>query len=83
MKVQVLHSIVQDMSVVKFNSLSDYSRCIKFLHNSNLPWVPLKYSSAENSASIRVDEDVLLTITKRFGIGYANTNFDGWTTGMR
>lgn len=84
MKVDVTHSIVQDMSVVKFFSLGDYRRCISFLQSSKLSWTPLKYSSAKDSASIRVDEHVLNIITDKFGVNKdANTNINGGTTGVR
>lgn len=72
MKVEVQHSIVQDMSVVKFLSLKDYFRCIKFLEESQLQWTPLKYSSSNDTASIRCDESVLVKISKRFGVGKYN-----------
>lgn len=72
MKVEVQHSIVQDMSVVKFLSLKDYFRCIKFLEESKLQWTPLKYSSTNDTASIRCDEAVLNKITKRYSIGKVN-----------
>ena len=69
MKVEVKHSIVQDESVIKFNSLKDYYRTLKFLQQNGFSWVPLKYSSSSNTASIRVTEDVLNAFTNRFGIG--------------
>lgn len=75
MNVEITHSIVQDMSVVKFNKLSDYFRCIQFLDSRSEVWEPLKYSSANDTASIRVSEPVLKVISKRFGVGKnANTN---------
>lgn len=83
MKVEITHSIVQDMSVVKFNHLSDYFRCIGFLDSSNLNWEPLKYSSAKDTASIRVNEHVLNVISKRYGVNHASTNTDSGTAWMR
>jgi hypothetical protein len=84
MKVEITHSIVQDMSVVKFNKLSDYFRCIQFLDSRALAWEPLKYSSAKDTASIRVNEVVLNAISKRYGVGKnANTNSDGGLAWMR
>lgn len=84
MKVEVSHSIVQDMSVIKFSTLGDYRRCISFLETSKLEWTPLKYSSKNDTASIRVDETVLNTITKRFGVNKdASTNIDSGTSGVR
>ena len=84
MKVEVQHSIVQDMSVVKFFSLGDYRRCIEFLQNSKLDWTPLKYSSKEDTASIRVAENVLNKITNKFGVNKnASTNTNGGTAGVR
>lgn len=69
MKVQIQHSIVQDMSVIKFDSLQEYFRGIEFLDKSNLEYDTLKYSSVLNIASIRVNEFVLNKFSKRFGIG--------------
>lgn len=69
MKVQIQHSIVQDMSVIKFETLKDYFRGIEFLDNSNLEWEAVKYSSVLNTASIRCSELVLNKFSKRFGIG--------------
>ncbi|BEH88310.1 hypothetical protein [Klebsiella phage phiKp_21] len=69
MKVQIQHSIVQDMSVVKFNNLHDFFRCIDFLDNSCLEYDMIKYSSVLDTASIRVNELVLHKFSKRFGIG--------------
>ncbi|SOK58340.1 g063 [Yersinia phage fHe-Yen9-04] len=69
MKVEVQHSIVQDMSVVKFLSLKDYHRALDFLDKNGLSWTPLKYSSRLDTASIRVSEHVLTIITDKFGIG--------------
>lgn len=69
MKVDIQHSIVQDMSVVKFKSLTDYRNCLQYLQNNGLEWTPLTYSSAKNTASIRVSEDVLLKLTKRYKVG--------------
>lgn len=84
MKVDIQHSIVQDMSIVKFFSLSDYRKCIQFLQSNNLQWTPLKYSSVNDTASIRVSEDVLLKMTKRYKVGKnASTNTNSWTTRMR
>lgn len=84
MKVQVLHSIVQDESVIKFFSLKDYERALKYFQKSDLAWVPLKYSSAQDTASVRVTEDVLSAFSKRFGVGKdANTNSDSRTARMR
>lgn len=72
MKVEIQHSIVQDMTVIKFNSLKDYFRCLEFMQIKNLQWTPLTYSSAKDSASIRVNESVLNKVTKRFSIGKMN-----------
>lgn len=84
MKVEVKHSIVQDESVIKFFSLQDYYRALKFLQRSELSWTPLKFSSSTNTATIRVTEDVLRVFSNKFGIGKnANTNSDSWTAGMR
>jgi|AGFT01.1.fsa_nt_gi hypothetical protein len=84
MKVEVTHSVVQDMSVVKFFSLGDYRRCIAFLHKAKLEWIPLKYSGAKDTASIRVGEHVLNIITDKFGVNKdANTNTNGGTSGVR
>lgn len=69
MKVEVLHSIVQDMTVIKFLSLKDYHRALDFLDTNGLSWTPLKYSSKNDTASIRVSEHVLTVFTKKFGIG--------------
>lgn len=68
MNVQIKHSVVQDESVVKFDSLKDYFRCIEFLDDSNLTWKPLTYSSRKDKASIRVPEHVVQIITKKYGI---------------
>lgn len=84
MKVQVKHSIVQDESVIKFLSLKDYERALKFLQESNLAWVPLKYSSRDDTASIRVTEEVLRVFSKRFGVGKDDKyNTYGGTAGIR
>ena len=84
MKVYVSHSIIQDMTVVKFFSLGDYRRCIAFLQKSKLEWVPLKYSSKNDTASIRVNEHVLNIITDKFGVNKdASTNPNGGTSGVR
>lgn len=84
MKVEVTHSIVQDMSVIKFSSLGDYRRCISFLQCAKLDWTPLKYSSANNTASIRVEETVLNTIVNKFGVNKdASTNTNSGTSGVR
>lgn len=69
MNVEVKHSIEQDMSVIKFNSLKDYRRTLDFLYKNALSWTPLTYSSIQNTASIRVDEHVLNIITNKFGVG--------------
>ena len=69
MKVDIQHSIVQDMSVVKFKTLTDYRNCLQYLQSNGLQWIPLTYSSAKNTASIRVSEDVLLKLTKRYKVG--------------
>lgn len=84
MKVEVTHSIVQDMSVIKFFSLGDYRRCITFLQCAKLEWIPLKYSSAQDTASIRVGETVLNKIVDKFGVNKnASTNIDSGTSGVR
>lgn len=84
MKVEISHSVIQDMSVVKFNKLSDYFRCISFLDNSKLDWEPLKYSSKNDTGSIRVNEHVLNVISKRYGVQKnASTNTDSGTSRMR
>lgn len=84
MKVEVTHSIVQDMSVIKFSSLGDYRRCISFLQCAKLEWIPLKYSSANDTASIRVGESVLNTIVNKFGVNKdASTNTNSGTSGVR
>lgn len=72
MKVEIQHSIVQDMTVIKFMTLKDYFRCLEFMQIKNLQWTPLTYSSVKDNASIRVNESVLNKITKRFGIGKVN-----------
>jgi len=69
MKVEMQHSIVQDMTVIKFKSLKDYRRGLDFLGSNGLEWTPLKYSSREDTASIRVTEDVLKKFSDKFGIG--------------
>ncbi|WNA15775.1 hypothetical protein XaC1_132 [Xanthomonas phage XaC1] len=68
MNVQTIHSVVQDETVLKFNSLKDYFRCIEFLDERNLKWTPLTYSSLKDKASIRVAEHELIIITNRFGM---------------
>ncbi|WEM33159.1 hypothetical protein EJP02_098 [Escherichia phage EJP2] len=68
MKVQIMHSVVQDMSVVKFSTLSDYFRCIEFMDTNGILWEPVKYSSRNDTASIRVDEVALNKICKRYGV---------------
>lgn len=85
MKVEIKHSIVQDTSVVKFLSLDDYYRALKFLQNNDYSWTPLTYSSRNNTASIRVDEHVLQKLATRFGMRKqdANDNIDRGITGMR
>lgn len=84
MKVEVTHSIVQDMSVIKFFSLGDYRRCITFLQCAKLEWIPLKYSSAQDTASIRVGETVLNKIVDKFGVNKnASTNIDSGSAGVR
>lgn len=84
MKVEISHSIVQDMSMVKFNKLSDYFRCISFMDSANLEWEPLTYSSAKDTASIRVNEMVLTKICKRYGVTKnASTNTDKGASWMR
>ena len=72
MKVQVQHSIVQDMTVIKFNSLKDYRRGLDFLDSHGLEWTPLKYSSRDDTASIRLSEHVLKKFSDKFGIGKEN-----------
>lgn len=69
MKVEIKHSVVQDTSVIKFFTLNDYYRVLKFLQNGEFAWTPLTYSSAKNTASIRVGEAVLQKISDRFGVG--------------
>lgn len=69
MNVQVEHSIIQYMSVLKFSSLKDYHLVLDFLDTNELSWTPLKYSSRTDTASIRVREDVLIIITHKFGLG--------------
>lgn len=69
MKVEVQHSIIQDMTVIKFISLNDYRRALDFLDANGLSWTPLKYSSKDDTASIRVNEHVLTVMTNKFGIG--------------
>ena len=69
MKVTMQHSIVQDMTVIKFNSLKDYFRALDFLDSNGLKWTPLKYSSREDTASIRLSEQVLNIFSNKFGIG--------------
>ena len=76
MKLEISHSIVQDMSVVKFKSLKDYFSCISFLDSLSVSWEPLKYSSINDTASIRVSEQVLNKICKRYGVKHASTNTD-------
>ena len=84
MKLDVTHSIIRDMSVIKFFSLNDYRRCIAFLQKDKLEWIPLKYSSKDDTACIRVNEVVLNTITKKFGAqNNASTNTNSGTTGLR
>lgn len=84
MKVEVSHSIVQDMSVIKFFSLGDYRRCITFLQHAQLEWIPLKYSSANDTASIRVGEPVLNAIVNKFGVNkHASTNTNSRSSGVR
>lgn len=84
MKLEVTHSIVQDMTVVKFLSLGEYRRCIAFLQKSKLEWTPLTYSSAKDTASIRVGEIVLNIITNKFGEKKdASTNPNSGIAGMR
>lgn len=83
MKVQIIHSEVQDMTVLKFTSLKDYFRCLEFLDGSKLSWIPLTYSSAKDTASIRVDEHVLNIITKRYGVKHANANANSGGAGVR
>ncbi len=68
MNVQTIHSVVQDETVLKFNSLKDYFRCIEFLDQKKLNWTPLTYSSLKDKASIRVPENVLQIITDKFGL---------------
>lgn len=69
MKVETQHSIIQDMTVIKFNSLKDYFRALDFLDSNMLQWTPLKYSSRNDTASIRVSEHVLNIFSNKFGIG--------------
>lgn len=84
MKVEVKHSIVQDESVIKFFSLKDYYRALKFFQQNDLSWVPLKYSSKLDTASVRVSENVLNVFTKRFGVGKnAINNTNGRSAGVR
>lgn len=84
MKLYVTHSIIRDMSVVKFFSLDDYRRCIAFLHKEKQEWIPLKYSSKNNTASIRVGEVELNCIINKFGDKQnASTNTNSGTTGLR
>lgn len=84
MKVNVTHSIVQDMSVIKFSNLGDYRRCISFLQYAKLDWTPLKYSSTNDTASIRVEENVLNKIVNKFGVNKdASTNTNSGTSGVR
>lgn len=83
MKVEVEHSIIQDMSVVKFLSLKDYRRVLDFMDKTGLSWTPLKYSSINDSASIRVSERVLNKITDKFGMNKnASTNTNSRTAGL-
>ena len=83
MKITVTHSIVQDMTVIKFHSIQDYFRCLEFIDNSNLTYVPLTFSSVKDNASIRVSEPVLQIITQKFGVGKnASTNTNCWSSGM-
>lgn len=72
MKVQIKHSIVQDMTVIKFNSLNDYRRGLDYLDTHGLEWTPLTYSSREDTASIRLSENVLKKFSDKFGIGKQN-----------
>ena len=74
MKIEIKHSVVQDESVLKFFKLKDYFRCIEFLDNSSLKWKPLKYSSTNDTASIRVNESVLKIVTNKFCINKTITN---------
>lgn len=84
MKLEVTHSIIQDMSVIKFSTLGDYRRCLTFLQYSKLEWTPLKYSGADNTASIRVEENVLNKIVNKFGENKdASTNTNSGTSGVR
>lgn len=69
MKVEIQHSIVQDMTVIKFNTLKDYFRALDFLDSNGLDWTPLKYSSRNDSASIRLTEHVLNIFSNKFGVG--------------
>lgn len=83
MKVQIIHSVVQDMSVVKFKTLNDYFRCISFLDDNNLQWEPLKFSSKYDTASIRLNEHVLNIICKKYGVKNASPNSNTGSARMR
>jgi hypothetical protein len=84
MKVEISHSIEQDMTVIKFNTLKDYFRALKFLDANGLSWTPLKYSSRNDTASIRVSERVLRNFSDKFGIGkHASIDSNSRTTRLR
>lgn len=83
MKITATHSIVQDMTVIKFYSIKDYFRCLEFIDSCNLDYKPLTFSSKKDTATIRVSEPVLQIITQKFGVGKnASTNINSWTSGM-
>lgn len=85
MRVQIKHSVVQDCTVVKFESLKDFYKCIEFLDTAMLQWEPLSYSARLDTASIRVQEPVLNKITKKYGITNEQTknSTDVWAAGLR
>ncbi len=69
MNVVMEHSIEQDMTVIKFLNLKDYFRALKYLDHNKMEWTPLKFSSRNDTASIRVSEKVLNRFSNTFGVG--------------
>lgn len=68
MKLNIMHSEVQDTTVIKFGNLDDYYKVLNFLDDCSLPYTPLTYSSRKDTASIRVNEITLDIVCKKYGV---------------
>lgn len=68
MQLEMIHSVVQDSTVIKFKSLENYYRVLEFIDENNIPYKPLTFSSRKDTASILVDEKALQIICKKYGV---------------